>query len=228
MRHFEFAVDHGHAKAVNETLGDVRRLRVSSIVVGLLFAAGAVWLYLRHSPWSYILAAVLAVAAVMSWWVSVWAPRKVGSIEDLYRRGPLVPAMVSETRPRGATILALIDIAKPETAVPHYALVVRNVRALPGHTLTEGERVPSVAVLGDRNPASTAETWQLVSPMPIAWGTRDRGVLRRAVDAVDPVEWQLLRRNLGVSEKVRGAENERMLIDPHDLPAELLERGDDA
>lgn len=222
MRRFEFPVDRPHAKSVNETLGDVRRLQLSSVVFAIVLGAGAAWLFVLQHPWSYILGAVLAVAAVISLWVSVWAPRKVGSIDELYANSALVPAMVSETRPRGATILALIDVAKPDTAVPHYALVVRNVRALPGHTLTEGERVPSVAVLTDRSTKSISETWQMVSPMPIAWGTRDRTVLRTAIEAIDSVEWKLLRKNLSLSEKVRTAENNQILIDPHDLPEELL------
>ncbi|WP_027504241.1 DUF3239 domain-containing protein [Rhodococcus sp. UNC23MFCrub1.1] len=224
MRTFDFPVDRAHARSVNETLGDVRRLRISSVVFAVLLAGGAAWLYVLDHAWSYILCAVLAVAALMSLWVSVWAPRKVGSIDELYASSALVPAMVSETRPRGATILALIDIAKPETTVPHYALVVRNVRALPGHTMTEGERVPSVAVLSDRSARSISETWQMVSPMPVAWGTRDRTVLRTAIEAIDPVEWKLLRKNLSVSETVRQAENDQLLIDPHDLPEELLQK----
>lgn len=222
VRRFEFAVDRAHAKAVNETLADIRRLRVSSIIFALLLAAGAAWLFVLAHPWSYILGGVLAVSAVMSSWVSVWAPRKVGSIADLYATGDLVPAVVAETHPRGVTILALVDVAKPHISIPHYAFVVRSVRALPGHSMTEGERIPSVAVLSDRSTKSISETWQMVSPMPIAWGTRDRKVIRTATEAIDSIEWDLLRRNMSISKKVRVADNDQILIDPHDLPEEML------
>jgi hypothetical protein len=49
-------------------------------------------------------------------------------------------------------------------------------------------------------------------------------VLRTAIEAIDPVEWKLLRKNLSVSETVRQAENDQLLIDPHDLPEELLQK----
>lgn len=226
MATFAFTVDRAHARSVNETLGDVRRLQVSAVIFAVILGAAAAGLFVLDRPWAVIVGAVAAVAALVSLWVSVWAPRKVGSIDDLYARGPLVPAVVSETHPRGATILALVDIAKPGTTVPQYALVTRNVRALPGHRMTKGERVPSIAVMSDRSTGSDSPTWQMVSPMPIAWGTRDLGVLRRAVDGIDAVEWTLLRRNTSLSEKVRQEEDARLLLAPEDLPAELIRRAD--
>lgn len=221
VRRFEFPVDLSHAKAVNETLADVRRLRMSAIIVGLLLAGGAVWLILLAHPWSYILGAVLAIAAVTSLWVAVWAPRKVGNAQQLYEKSGLVPAIVAETRPRGSTILALIDIAKPTSDTAQYALVVRNVGTLPGHRVRVGERVPCVSVLTDRSTRSESVTWEMVSPMPIAWGTRDVTVLRDAVAAISDVEWQLLADKLSLVEEVSTSPTRHLLLDPAELPDEL-------
>ncbi|MFH5211921.1 DUF3239 domain-containing protein [Antrihabitans sp. NCIMB 15449] len=221
VRRFEFAVDRGHAKAVNETIADVRRLRMAAIVLAVVLgAATAVLISLDH-PWSYILSVVFAIGAATSLWVAIWAPRRVGSIEKLYAEGPLVAAVVSETRSDGLTLLALVDVGLPDAAGARYAFVTRSVRSLPGHNATPGERVPSVSVLADRTVLPTGDTWQQVRPMPIAWGTRDGEVIARAIAAIDDAEWQLLADNLSVSEKVRRAENNHLLVNPKDLPPEL-------
>jgi Protein of unknown function (DUF3239) len=221
VRPFQFPVDVAHAKSVNETMGDVRRLRASAIVTAVILIAAAVWFFWMAHPWSYILGAVFVITAATSLWVTVWAPRKVGSVEDLYAKGDLVPAVIAETRARGVTLLALIDIAKPDAEGPHYALVTRSVRTLPGHELVEGELVPSISVLADRSKSAISDTWQMVSPMPIAWGTKDRAVIERATATIGEDEWALLVANIGLSEKVREAENQQLLVDPHDLPDDL-------
>lgn len=202
-------------------MGDVRRLRASAIVTAVILIAAAVWFFWMAHPWSYILGAVFVITAATSLWVTVWAPRKVGSVEDLYAKGDLVPAVIAETRARGVTLLALIDIAKPDAEGPHYALVTRSVRTLPGHELVEGELVPSISVLADRSKSAISDTWQMVSPMPIAWGTKDRAVIERATATIGEDEWALLVANIGLSEKVREAENQQLLVDPHDLPDDL-------
>lgn len=214
MRRFEFSVDSAHARSVNETVADVRRLRWSAILTGLLFAVLAGWLIVLAHPWSYILAAVAVVVAIASVWMSFWAPRRVGTVEDLYADGELVPAIVAVTRPRGATLLALVNTAKPDAAGPHYALVTRNVRALPGHSLTHvGERVPSISVMSDRATNSTSETWEMVSPMPIAWGTRDPKVLRRAIEQIPTDEWTLLAKSIPLAADVPRAKDQQLPVD---------------
>ncbi|WP_230595951.1 DUF3239 domain-containing protein [Rhodococcoides fascians] len=221
MRRFDFPVDVAHANSVNETMGDVRRLRVSAVVTAVVLIAAAAWFFWLAHPWSYILGAVFLITAATSLWVTVWAPRKVGTVEDLYAEGGLVPAVIAETRARGVTLLALIDIAKPDANASHYALVTRSIRSLPGHELVEGELVPSISVLSDRSKNAISDTWQMVAPMPIAWGTTDASVIERATAEISEAEWALLVANIGLSPKVRQSDNQQLLVDPHDLPDEL-------
>jgi len=221
VRRFEFPVDKLHAKAVNETLGDLRRLQWSAALMAVLLGAGSAWLFVLGQPWSYILGVVLAVCALTSLFMVVWTPRKVGSIDHLYAEGDLVPAVVSEVHPRGYTLLALLDIAKPGAGSPHYALATRTVRALPGKDNTVGKRLPSVTVLGDRTSRSEGETWQMVSFMPVAWGTRDAKVITQATSRISDTEWNLLKKNIPASEKVRTSDRQFVLLDPAELPDEL-------
>ncbi|MFD4468835.1 DUF3239 domain-containing protein [Rhodococcus sp. NPDC058505] len=218
MRRFEFHVDTAHATSVNETVGDVRRLRWAAIITGLLFVAIGVWLIVLAHPWSYILGVVALVVAAASVWMAFWAPRKVGSVEDLYANGELVPAIVAVTRPRGATLLALVNTAKPGASQPHYALVTRTIRTLPGHSMSNvGERVPSISVLSDRSTNSAADTWQMVSPMPVAWGTRDPKVIRRAIEQIPNAEWKLLTKSIPLTDDVPRAKNQQLPVDPDDI-----------
>lgn len=221
MRRFEFPIDRAHAKAVNETVADLRRLRASALITTFVLGAGTAWLISLDHPWAYILAAVLAIGTATAMWVALWSPHRFGSIEKLYTEGSLIPAVVSETGKRGVTIMALIDVAKPETPGAHYALVTRKVRSLPGHSMHPGERVPSVSVLSDRSARTTAGTWQVASPMPIAWATTDATVIEAAVAAIADAEWNLLVAKVALSERVRRAADQRLLLDPQDLPQEL-------
>lgn len=221
MRPFEFPVDKLHAKAVNETLSDIRRLQWSAVLMAVVLGAGAAGLFYLAQPWSYILGVVLALFALTSLFMVVWTPRKVGGIEDLYAKGDLVPAVVAESHPRGYTLLALVDIAKPDTTEPHYALATRTVRALPGKGYSVGNKIPSVSVLGDRSSRSDGPTWQMVSFMPISWGTRDSKVITRATAKIGDAEWNLLRKNISMAEKVRTSDKQFVMLDPADLPDEL-------
>ncbi|CCQ17767.1 putative integral membrane protein [Rhodococcus sp. AW25M09] len=221
MRKFQFPVDVAHAKSVNETYTELRRLRVSAAFTAVFLIALGAWFMWIATAWSYILGAVFFIGAATSLWVMLWTPRKMGSIESRYAAGDLVPTVVAEKLPDGALLLALVDIAKPGVEEPYYVLITRPVRALPGHAMERGAQVPAVSILADRGRNTGGRTWQLVSAMPIAWGTTDPAVLARATDEITDAEWALLHANIGLSEKVRTAKNQQLLIDPADLPDDL-------
>ncbi len=220
MRRFEFIVDRAHSKAVNEAIADVRRVGVTAVVVAAVLGLVSAWLIVRDRPWAYILAAVVILAAATALWVALWAPRRISNIEKLYAQGILVPTIVADVRKRGLTLLALIDVSKPRTA-PQYALVARNVRHLPGHSVRQGERVPAVAVLGDKAGRASGDTWHVTTAMPLAWGTRDQDTIVAAVAAISDAEWGLLNSRAPLCARVRKAENQRLFLDHDDLPEEL-------
>ncbi|MEU1993070.1 DUF3239 domain-containing protein [Nocardia gamkensis] len=220
MRRFEFAVDRRHAHAVNEVFADLRRLRLLAIAAAVVAATGTALLIWLNHPWAYLLAIAFALGAVTALWVALWTPWH-SSIDKLYADGELIPAVISEARPSGVVLLALVDVSTPDASDPRFALVTRKVRALPGHEAKAGERVPSVAVRTDRAPRQVGERWQSVSAMPIAWGTTDDTVIARARAAISEAEWRLLTDNLALAEKVRRSAAKRLLLDPHQLPGEL-------
>ncbi|NUP25997.1 MAG: DUF3239 domain-containing protein [Nocardia sp.] len=217
VRRFEFAVDRWHAHAVNEVVAGRRRVRFAAVPVAFGAAAGTAYLVWLGHPWSYPLALACALGAATALWVAVWAPRRAG-IDQLYAEGELVPAVVAPIRPRGVVLLALVNVARRDTGESRYALVTRKVRQLPGHRVTEGERVPAVAVRGDRTARSIGERWLPVEAMPIAWGTADTAVIERARAAIAEIEWRLLADNLALAEQVHRSAAKRLLLDPGRLP----------
>lgn len=220
MRRFDFVVDREHAHAVNETFAALRRLRLAALAATAVAVAAAAALIASGHAWAYLLAVAGVLVAATSLWVALWTPHR-SDITKLYRDSALVPAVVTETATTGVTLLALVDIAEPDAAQRRWALVTRRVRALPGHALTEGERVPSVAVRTDGAPRQVGERFQIVTAMPIAWGTRDAGVIDRARAAITDVEWRLLTDNLRLAGTVRRTPAKRLLLDPNQLPGGL-------
>ncbi|MFR9750829.1 DUF3239 domain-containing protein [Nocardia sp. 004] len=220
MRSFEFAVDRGHAHAVNEVFAGLRRLRRLAAVTAMIAALGTAFLIWLDHPWAYLLAVAVALGAATALWVALWTPWH-SSIDRLYADGALVPSVVSAATTSGMVLLALVDVSAPESEIPRYALVTRKVRALPGHRAELGERVPSVAVRTDRAPGQVGERWQSVSAMPIAWGTTDSSVIERARAAISEAEWRLLTDNLALAEKVSRSAAKRLLLDPQQLPGEI-------
>lgn len=125
-----------------------------------------------------------------------YIPRKMGSMAGTYATSELVPAMVAEVRPRGLTLLALVDRAVDRSAGTLPALAVRSCEKIPGHDVKVGERVPCVAVVGNRSARGADNMYQFISPMPVAWATPDTTVLRRLAKEIPAGEWEIVRQNL--------------------------------
>ncbi len=220
VRRFDFAVDRRHAHAVNEVVAGRRRVRLAAVPAAVGAAVATAYLVWLGHPWSYPLALACALGAATALWVALWAPRRAG-IDQLYAEGELVPAVVSPIRSRGAVLLALVNVDRRDTGESRYALVTRRVRRLPGHRVTEGERVPAITVRGDRTTRSIGERWLPVEAMPIAWGTTDTAVIERARAAIAEIEWRLLADNLALAEQIHRSAAKRLLLDPGQLPEGL-------
>lgn len=217
MRSFDFAVDRGHAHAVNEVLAAMRRRRLLAIAAAIASALMTALLVRLDHPWSYLLAVAFALGTIIALWVAWRAPSR-SSIDRLYAAGELVPAVISHVRPGSLVLFALVDVSGPESPDRRYALITRRVRALPGHDRRPGERVPAVAVRIDTAPRPVGERWQSVSAMPIAWGTTDAAVIERARAAITEAEWRLLVDNLALADRVRRTTAKRLLLDHSRLP----------
>ncbi|MBB1056317.1 MULTISPECIES: DUF3239 domain-containing protein [Dietzia] len=194
----DFPVDDAWVRKNNESLAEVRRLQWSAGILGVVvLAAGTgMLLYSGLEPWGWIIAALAGVFAIGCLAMIGYIPRKMGSMAHTYATSELVPAIVAEVRPRGLTLLALVDRAVDRSAGSLPALAVRSCEKIPGHDVRVGTRVPCVAVVGNRSARGGDNLYQFISPMPVAWATPDATVLRRLTKEIPAGEWETLRQNL--------------------------------
>lgn len=198
-RLFDFPVDRAWARKYNENLGEIRRLQVSAAILAVLCIVGAVLLvvFTGSAVWAWALGAVLVLFALGFGAMIAYIPRKMGAIDRTYAISELVPGIVADVSPHALTIVALVDRAVDRSRGAQPALVTVSCQKLPHHERREGERVPCVAVVGNRSVRDKANDYDFINPMPIAWGTPDKAVVRRAIDAIPGGEWDTLRRHVG-------------------------------
>ena len=194
MKIFKFQVDETFAHKNNELLRDSSRLRNSGLVMGLLFIAGAVALYLTvDAAWRIIVGLVLLFFGIFVAIVGVLASRKVGTAQDLYDKYPLAPAVVAEVNERDMVLMALVNTNVDPTIEPRWGVCLRTVTSIPGVKRTVGTKIPVAAVSGHRT-SSDSQHWQQVTPMPIAWGTPDAETVSIARKSIPQDEWARLER----------------------------------
>lgn len=215
VRVFDFPIDKQHAKKHNELIGDRRRLQISSLILTIMLGVGAYFAYAKDAGtiWVVLLCALTVVFAV----VTVWIPVALGSIDKTFKKSPLVPAIVADTRESGMTLLALVNLAKNPDESTQWALVARDVTNIPGVRKVIGQKVPCVAVLGSRKLGGGQDYWELATPMPIAWGTADRTVMTNARRKIPAVEWDTLGKLRPRLADVREQLNDVLLLSEKDL-----------
>jgi len=182
----DIPVDDAWVRKNNETLSEVRRLQWSAALLGVIVLGAGIGVLVASGmeSWAWIVAAVAAAFAVGCLAMIGYIPRKMGSMSRTYATSELVPAMVAEVRPRGVTLLALVDRAVDRSAGGLPTLAVRDCAKIPGHEVRVGERVPCVAVVGNRSARGADNTYQIIAPRPVAGATRDTGVIRERAGRV--------------------------------------------
>ncbi|WP_333617947.1 DUF3239 domain-containing protein [Dietzia sp.] len=204
-RLFDFPVDNSWARKNNENLGEIRRLQVAGGVLAVACLVGAVLLVLLtgQAPLAVVVAVLLVLFALGFAAMIFYIPKKMGAIDETYKRSELVPGIVSSVHKHVLTITALVDQSVDRSKGSTPALATVSCQKLPGHEGKEGERVPCVAVVGNRSARGKANTYDFINPMPIAWGTPDASVIKRAIKSIPDAEWDLLRKNSGRFQEVQ-------------------------
>ncbi|AKK05266.1 hypothetical protein CMUST_04635 [Corynebacterium mustelae] len=195
MNSFSFDVDNDYAKKHNELLKDTKRLQISAIIFALILLAIGYGLRLYFGgTMGNLIIGCFAVMALISFGLVFIIPRQVGDASQLYSQYELCPAIIAQVNSRDLTLLALVNINSDPTAPPRWGLATRTVTRIEGHERRKGERVPAVAVTGRRS-AHTQDKWDEISPMPIAWGTKDPVVVKAAQKAIPHDQWHKLEKN---------------------------------
>ncbi|MEJ5927658.1 DUF3239 domain-containing protein [Corynebacterium sp. H128] len=204
MRTFSFTIDPEHNKQNNEFSRDAFRLQVSSGVFGLVLLLVAFFVFRLSdgATWGLAVSIGLLAFALFCFFLVLVLPKQMGTAQDMFDKYALVPAMIAEVNARDMVLLALVDANAGEASEPVPALATRTISNLRGHDRVVGERVPAVAVTGRRSVSST-DRWDEISPMPIAWGTPDNTVIKKAKKTIPENEWNRLMKYLDRLEEVK-------------------------
>ena len=204
---FHFTVDEVYAKAHNEYLGSTKRMQISAFSLAvIMFVIGATALYSAHGmPWGWMAMIAFATVGLSFVAVALIIPKKVGTAQQLYDKWDLAPALVAEVNEHSMVILALVNRCVNREADPSWALTAQIVNNLEGHRRTVGEKVPCVAIPGRGNAVKDKHFYQQVTPMPIAWGTRDAKIVDQARQQISSAQWKKLRKNMDLLPQAKQA-----------------------
>lgn len=205
MKVFKFEVDEAYAKENNEMLRDNNRFRISGSIFSLVLLAvgGVMWWLADGAAWGWISALVFAVLALVFLAVTFLAPKKMGSPQELYDSYPLAPAIIVESNPRDAVIMALVNTNVDPAIPPRWGLALRTINRTGVHQNKLGTQVPVATVHGQRA-SRDPHHWMQILPMPITWGTRDAEVVNEARKSIPHEQWTLLEKNRQRYEEVKG------------------------
>nr|WP_120492810.1 DUF3239 domain-containing protein [Corynebacterium lactis] len=210
---FHFPVDIPHTKANNEYYRDTRRLIVSSGVFSGLLVIGAVLmiLFLDRTPWVIGGTVVMLAIAILYIAVTFQVRRSIKEPQELYDSSPLAPAAIAEVNERTMVLMTLVDVRKDTTVgKPAQALAIRTVTSISGVPRRVGARVPSIAVAGAHK--TRTPLYDEVTPLPLAWSTRDKAVIGRASREIPQSDWALLEANLSRVDDVRATKRDLLLL----------------
>lgn len=211
MTNFPFAVDNEYAKTHNEFFRDAKRLQISAAILAAILVGVIVVVFMVKGVAfvSVAIAISFGFLAVLSLAMIPILPKKMGSPAEYYAAYQLVPAMIATVRPRDLEVLALVNASSsPDTVVP--ALALRTVSSIPNAPREVGARVPSVAVTGTLRFKSS--NYEEISPMPIAWGTKDLAVVKQAEAAVADSQWKKLEGLLDRVDDVRATKRNLLIL----------------
>ncbi|WP_408910885.1 DUF3239 domain-containing protein [Corynebacterium gottingense] len=209
MSTFHFDVDEEYAKQHNELLRDTKSMVLSGIALFVLSIASgiAAWIFIDPtSPWRLLASVGLILFGVMMLIVALMLPKSVGKTQTLYDAHPLAPAIITENVGTTLTLTALVNMNASDRGPARWALTSRVVKRIPNTHDTVGTKVPVIAVGGQRS-TRDKNTWQVITPMPIAWATPDTKEVSRARATIPQDQWQRLEKARKDSELVTAAKN---------------------
>ncbi|MDO4910064.1 MAG: DUF3239 domain-containing protein [Corynebacterium sp.] len=181
---FKFTIDPQHVKKHNEYFKDIRRLKISGLIYGLLMIVLGVVAYLgfHGDIWGILIGLILVILGVVGLITGPMVASHVGKPQAFYDSHALIPAMVAKLDRNSAILLGIADLPQGGRAlIARHVNKVEDVRRI-------GARIPSVAAGNKKGTEITI--------VPIAWGTTDKAVIDEAKHTLPEAQWNELRRYL--------------------------------
>lgn len=219
---FHFTVDEDYARVHNEFFRDAKRLQLSAAILGILLfiGVGVVWALQGGITVTMLMAAIpMGFFGLLCFMIIPALPKQMGSPQQYYDMYKLAPAIVAQVNARDIVLMALVDASAESNRAgaghakrPIPALAIRTVTSLPGVAREVGARVPSMAVTGVRTSRSQY-VFEEISPMPVAWGTKDPAVWKEAEQAIPAEQWKKLDTLRSRLTEVQATKRDLLLLD---------------
>ncbi|UOQ54990.1 DUF3239 domain-containing protein [Hymenobacter cellulosivorans] len=152
-----------------------------------LLALGIGLCWWQHPVWG----GILIVLSLPVLFIASRLPQTLKG--DAYRNGLLIPGIITNLNPLTLTCVADVrpggeDDEEPGTIVWGVKEVI--IKELPGQAAELGMQAPCVSLFGDTDEEHRFYT--NFEPRPLAWGTKEAGIIEQARRVIDDEEWLLL------------------------------------
>lgn len=207
-------MDEAYARKHNEFFRDAKRLQISAAILAVLLGAGvALMIGFRGITVATLAFGItFSFLALLCLFIIPFLPRTMGNPQHYYNLYDLAPAVVARVNPRDMVLLSLVNATADPSHPVRPALAARTVTSIPGVPREVGAHVPSMAVTGVQTIRSRG-LFEEISPMPIAWGTQDSAVWKRAERAIPARQWDALEQLIDELDEVLASKRNLLLLD---------------
>lgn len=194
QRHFYYEVDKELAKRYNINCKKEKGSAFNILAVGVFITAFGIWLFTLAGFWSRFLSVICLLIGIFALILGIIFYKKVVSPTALLKRGILNAGIIAEIKDNYIGLLVLAETTSKEEGEKYWALCSFQLDELPAvHEKKIGELVPVTCIYGDSN--KDCNTFVIASP--IAWGTNSKEVIQKAIEGVNPIEWNALLKSQG-------------------------------
>ena len=167
--------DEYPAKVRKQKLKNLAWFLIFAVPTAKLISMGYVW-------WSII-------PGILSLWNLFWfIAHKNASPQAVYEKGLLCGAIIVNENPLQIAVMSEMQTSEDDPTC--WGIKCFDVKELPLHKISKGERVPCSVMFGGAMPFSGL--WGEMEPHPVCWATADVPVLEKAKQAIDENEWRTL------------------------------------
>jgi Protein of unknown function (DUF3239) len=189
QRHFYYEVDEKLAKRYNVNCKKEKSLAVNILTTGIFVTALAVWLFTLAGFWSRFFSIICFLIGILALVLGIVFYKRVVSPTALLKRGILNAGIIAQIENNCIGLLVLAETTSQADGKKHWALCSYQLNEIPlVHEKKIGELVPVTCIYGDSN--KDYKTSVIASP--IAWGTNSREVIQKAIEGINPIEWNAL------------------------------------
>jgi hypothetical protein len=189
QRHFYYQVDEKLAERYNVNCKKEKGSAFKILTAGIFITALGVWLFTLAGFWSRFFSIICLLIGILTLILGILFYKRVVSPTALLKRGILNAGVITKIENNSIGLLVLAETTSNENGKKYWALCSYQLDELPAvHEKKVGELIPVTCIYSDSNKEFNTS----VMASPIAWGTNSREVIQKAIEGINPIEWNAL------------------------------------